>query len=67
MSDAWAETVVASALNPYPPVDGEECSGCDHTFVNGERAFKLTGRKDDEWFCANCAGEPDPANEPMGA
>lgn len=64
---AWAETSVHGNVNPYPPREGEACADCDHTFALGERAFKLTDRADDEWFCAKCADEPDPANEPMGA
>lgn len=67
MTSAWAETAVHGNVNPYPPREGEACADCDHTFALGERAFKLTGRADDEWFCAKCAGEPDPAGEPMGA
>lgn len=64
---AWAETVVHGAINPYPPVDGEECASCNHVFVKDERAFRVTEREDREWVCGKCAGEPDPANEPMGA
>lgn len=62
---AWAETVVSSASNPYPPVDGEECANCNYTFARGDRAFKLTSLADNQWVCPRCAGEPD--NEPMGA
>ena len=67
MTSAWAETTVHGNINPYPPHEGEACAGCDRIFALGERAFKLTGRADDEWFCAECADESDPANEPMGA
>lgn len=63
---AWAETAVHGNVNSYPPREGETCSGCPHVFALEERAFKLTGRGDREWFCAKCADEPDPAGEPMG-